>query len=149
MAKTLHSFCVFIWKAVCSSVQDYTVPFFCLQCCQFMEHLYTVVRTNDTLVEAEKRVIKMFPQVRITLLENYGSLLAFDLFMYCNFMVSCNRKFKSQFTSTMFNNISVTGGTEHANAGAVMLFANRQLELPNQGLSKHDFKYTMKLFKTI
>jgi len=54
------------------------------------------VRTDDTLVGAEKRLIKMFPWVRISLLDNYGFLhLAFDLVMYCNFMVSCNRKFKS------------------------------------------------------
>lgn len=46
----------------------------------------------------------------------------------------------------MFNNISVTGDTERANAGAVMLFASRQRELSNLGLSKHDFKYTMKIF---
>lgn len=82
-------------------------------------------------------------------MENYGLLLAFDLSMYCNFMVSCNRKPKSQFTSTMPNNFSVIGDTEHANAEALMLFANRRLELSNQGLPKHDFKYTLKIFKTI
>lgn len=36
----------------------------------------------------------------------------------------------------MFNNISVTGDTEHANAKAVVLFANRQLELSNHELLK-------------
>lgn len=47
----------------------------------------------------------------------------------------------------MFNNISVIENTEHANAGAVMLFANRQLS--NQELLKRDFTYTIKIFKTI
>lgn len=49
----------------------------------------------------------------------------------------------------MFNNISVIGDTERANAEAVMLFANRELQLSNQGLPKHDFKYTIKIFKTV
>lgn len=49
----------------------------------------------------------------------------------------------------MFNNISVVGNTEHANAGGVMLFANRQLELSNQERLKYDFKYTIEIFKII
>lgn len=49
----------------------------------------------------------------------------------------------------MFNNISVIWDTEQANAGAVMLFANRQLQLSNRQLLKHDFKYTIKTSKTI
>lgn len=48
----------------------------------------------------------------------------------------------------MFN-ISVAGDTEHADAGAVMLIANRQLELPNQELLKYDFKYTTEILKII
>lgn len=49
----------------------------------------------------------------------------------------------------MFNNISVIWDAEQANAGVVMLFANRQLELSNRQLLKHYFKYTIKTFKTI
>lgn len=48
----------------------------------------------------------------------------------------------------MFN-ISVAGDTEHANAGAVMHFANRQLDLSNQELLKYDFKYTTEILKII
>lgn len=52
--------------------------------------------TEDTLVWAEKRLIKMSPWVRMSLLDNYVFFaLPFDLFMYCNFTVSCKRKFKS------------------------------------------------------
>lgn len=94
-AKTLYSCCIFIWKNVCMSVQEYTVPFFCFQYCQFTEHLCTMVGTETTLVWAERRLIKMSPWVRISLLDNYVFFPAFDVFMYCDFMVSCNRKFKS------------------------------------------------------
>lgn len=76
--------------------------------------------------------------------------LAFDLPMYRNFMVSCNRKPKPQFSSTMFNNISVVGDTDHANVGAVMLFASRQLEFCLiKNLLKNYFKYTIKICKTV
>lgn len=40
----------------------------------------------------------------------------------------------------MFNNIPVIGETECANAGAVQLFANRQVKLSNKELIEHNFK---------
>lgn len=53
--------------------------------------------TEDTSVCVERRLIKMCPWVRMSLWDNYAFFFAlpFDLFTYCNFMVSCKRKLKS------------------------------------------------------
>lgn len=49
----------------------------------------------------------------------------------------------------MFINISVIDDTEHANAGALRLFSNRQVEESNEEFLKQAVRYTVKIFKTI